>query len=507
MSKILWGVSALHHDAALCVIEKDGNNFYFRYASHSERFSRVKNDIYLSSEQIEEALAFGVPDEVFWYENSKLKKLRWLVSGYPSTAMTEPSGEAYLRPLLDSFNIPRTVNIRYGSHHKSHVHAALATMPPHLWERSNTRTLIADAIGEFQTTTVWKTPRPESKTKLVKSWRYPESLGLLYAATTALVGLKPMEEEYIVMGMAAYGSPKDEAYTLLNDSLKTNLQRGFDKKTSDALKWFTQTDIAASLQEVVLHHTKNMLLVTTPEPRFTALALGGGVALNCVNNAKLAHHFDVPTWVFPNAGDAGACIGAVMQHFPESPLLHWTPFSGTDMGRIKNVDAVIETLLQEKVCGVAHGRAEFGPRALGNRSILADPRKIEVKQRVNQYKNRQQFRPLAPMVLSGYENDYFDVSKNVRDSARYMQMVVNAKTRGKDDLPAVIHHDGTARIQIVDSFDPVYPILTAWFARTGCPVLLNTSLNVRGEPLVNSAAHAQAFERKVRIPVRLGCKA
>ena len=498
MKKVYWGISALHHDAALCVITSDDDGFRLMYASHAERYSRVKNDINIQPQQIEEALAWGVPDSIYWYENHWKKRARWIRSGEFTTAFTEPNPTSYVRDLLKTVPGYRNIPLLYGDHHKSHLYSLLSTNP---YSEPVTRALIVDAVGESQCSTMW-IKKSGHREQLISEEKFPRSLGMLYAAVTQHVGLKPMEEEYIVMGMAAYGESRNRIIDILKNAyFRGNLQRGFDEPTNVLLKRFDSNDIAASVQTMVYRTTMQMLEASSY--RDSSFGISGGVGLNCVNNQKLATTLDAPLWVFPNAGDAGACVGAVMQHFPHEKLCDWSPYAGTNLGVLspEQTASVIENLLRNKVCGVAHGKAEFGPRALGNRSILGDPRDITVKERVNQYKNRQQFRPLAPMVLEEDAHTYFNIPANVLQPARYMQVTVNVKDKALNYIPAVVHFDNTARIQIVKNTDPVARILNYWKARTGCPVLMNTSLNIRGEPLVNSKYDATRFENTVKIPV------
>jgi carbamoyltransferase len=172
---------------------------------------------------------------------------------------------------------------------------------------------------------------------------------------------------------------------------------------------------------------------------------------------------------------------------------------GSDIPGAYPVDAVVDHLYNNSIVGVASGRAEFGPRALGNRSLLADPRGQDVKDRVNEIKRRQQFRPFAPAILEEHVHDYFDIPRGWSDS-RYMQIVGGC--RHPDLYPAIVHVDGTSRIQTVpQDGSGIRQVLEAWYQRTGCPMLLNTSLNIRGEPMVNDRADADRFERLYNIKV------
>jgi carbamoyltransferase len=161
--------------------------------------------------------------------------------------------------------------------------------------------------------------------------------------------------------------------------------------------------------------------------------------------------------------------------------------------------ACVDSLQRDRICGVASGRAEFGPRALGNRSLLADPRGPDIKDRVNEIKRRQQFRPFAPVILAEHCDEFFHMPSGFSRSA-YMQSV--AVCRRPDAFPAIVHHDGTSRVQTVDrDGSGIRRLLEAWYAATGCPMLLNTSLNIRGEPMVNDRADADRFEQLYGVQV------
>ena len=194
----------------------------------------------------------------------------------------------------------------------------------------------------------------------------------------------------------------------------------------------------------------------------------------------------------PSPGDAGSSLGAAA--LVNKKKLKWTnPYLGYNIKISVNPKKVVDELLERKVCGVAHGRAEFGPRALGNRSLLGDPR-YDIKDTVNTIKRRQKFRPFAPAILEEYAHRYFEGPMN-----EYMQFVATAK----HDYDSVTHVDGTARVQVVRNFcgSIIRPILEEWYNRTGCPMLLNTSLNIKGKPIVNDWNDASEFERQYRVAV------
>jgi carbamoyltransferase len=217
----------------------------------------------------------------------------------------------------------------------------------------------------------------------------------------------------------------------------------------------------------------------------------GGVALNCKANDLLGPYFQ-NIWVMPNPGDCGSSLGAAALSYGRR--LNWkNAYLGTDIPGEYPVKEILSELVTNKIVGVASGRAEFGPRALGNRSLLADPRGPKIKDQVNEIKRRQQFRPFAPVILEELAHEYFDMPSGWPTS-RYMQTVAYCKH--PDQFPAIIHADKTSRVQTVPKDDSgIRQLLEAWFEWTGCPMLLNTSLNIRGEPMVNDRADADRFEQ------------
>jgi carbamoyltransferase len=308
------------------------------------------------------------------------------------------------------------------------------------------------------------------------------------------------------MGMAAYGKPLyvDELRETFFSKwappdfvLRHNLHRG--------CRWWTpqdktanKFDIAASVQKLTEEYLLETVMVMRTNTTSKNLVFMGGVALNCVANSLIAQSkiFD-RIWVMPNPGDAGSAIGCVAGHVQRH--LDWSgPYLGTDIKGELDIDAIVNDLLQGRVVAVANGRAEFGPRALGNRSLLCDPRGPDAKARMNTIKKREQFRPFAPAILSEHADNYFDMPV---DSSPYMQFV--ARCRHPDMLPGICHVDNSSRVQTVSRNDnPKFrELLDAWYSVSGCPILMNTSLNIKGEPLVNNWADAERFQQLHNITV------
>ena len=323
--------------------------------------------------------------------------------------------------------------------------------------------------------TIWEGNNNELKK--ITSWKYPHSLGLFYSAITQRIGLKPNEDEYITMGMAAFGEPKYD----LEDQLWRNNHRGCDDIFPNALS----EDLAASAQAL---YEKEFLKLVNMCPKEN-LVIMGGCALNCVANSKIKGK---NIWIMPAPGDAGSALGAAA--LVQKKKLKWkSPYLGHIIHKTCNPKEVVDELLKNKVCGIANGRAEFGPRALGNRSLLGDPR-YDIKDTVNTIKQRQKFRPFAPAILEEYAEEYFEGPMN-----EYMQFVATAL----HDYDSVTHVDGTARVQIVkkNCGSVIRKILEEWYHYTGCPMLLNTSLNIKGKPIVNTWEDAEEFAGKYNVCV------
>jgi carbamoyltransferase len=259
----------------------------------------------------------------------------------------------------------------------------------------------------------------------------------------------------------------------------------------------SDVDIAACSQYIVERLINSVIGRAAELGWSTNLVYMGGVALNCTANRHIGNHFE-NFWIMPNPGDAGSSLGAAALGYGRK--INWTDaYLGRDISRPYPVQALLRNLVQHQIVGVASGRAEWGPRALGNRSLLADPRGSTIKDSVNEIKRRQKFRPFAPVILEEHAHKYFDFPVNWSNS-RYMQSV--AICRNPDLYPAIVHVDDTSRVQTVpQDGSGIRQLLEAWYAHTGCPMLLNTSLNVRGEPMVNDRHDADRFEELYGVTV------
>ena len=491
---ITWGISANSHDAALAVF----TNKKLVFASHSERFSGVKNDPHLHQEMVDYAReCWGNPNEVCWYERPIIKSVRQLFAGQGLT-FKENNIKKYLRQY--GINAP----IHYKSHHRSHAAAGYFTSA-----FNDACVIVIDAIGEFNTLTIWK--GNADSLDCVYNIDYPHSVGLWYSAMTQRIGLKPNEEEYILMGMAAYGDPKRLYNDIFHDFIsfpnrleddnllytKQNLHKGCRDWRPDLTTEQDMFDIAAATQAVYETIFDQTLRYAQQLVDSKNVVIMGGCALNCVANS-IAYKYYKNVYIMPNPGDAGSAVGAVLAQHPSWRQLEpFNPFLGYDMGCHTNNKTIVDYLVENKICGLARGPAEYGPRALGNRSLIADPRGNDVKDRVNEIKRRQKFRPFAPAILAETSSDYFDIPGG---RSPYMQVV--ARCRNPELFPAIVHYDGTSRVQTVEKDgSPFRQLLELWYERTGCPMLLNTSLNIKGEPMVNNQADAERWSLKYGLPV------
>lgn len=501
----ILGISSMFHDASVTVIE----NGKILFAGHAERYSKDKNDAFLNRELIKDALAYGKPDQIVLHEKTWAKRLRNIIS-LNKRALQEPTQEYWIRKFYPEL---KDVPIKSYWHHETHAAAGVLTS-----NYDECAVMVIDAIGEFDTATIWHWKKGKLKKK--HSVWYPNSLGLFYSAVTQYVGLKPMEDEYILMGMAAYGKPtlKSRMQSLFfEDSLlhpfmtKINLHRGIDRgllsrgplnHVDDSGHLPNDYNIAASAQALTEEKIYDYALKAQELTGSKNLVFMGGVALNCVANRRLFKIFD-DIHIMPNPGDAGSSLGAAALHYYNltAKRVEWQgPYLGRNIPGAYPVKKALRSLERGEIFGIANGRAEFGPRALGNRSLLADPRGGDIKDRMNAIKKRQKFRPFAPVILAEHCDEYFEMPIKGLQSP-YMQFV--AKCKKPDEFPAIIHADGTSRVQTVtkEQHPGLYEVLSKFYEKTGCPMLVNTSLNIKGQPIVNDEADAKAFEKYYGVKV------
>jgi carbamoyltransferase len=457
---IILGINETSHDASVSLI-KDGD---ILFAGHSERYSKKKNDWFTNDSLIKDALEYGYPDQIAYYENRWLKKARIAIHG----------GFGGDKPYFLQTPLKKIPRASFG-HHKSHAAAGYYTS-----NYTDAVIVVLDAIGEFNTSTIWV--GEGSNIKQVYKQNYPVSFGLFYSAFTQLIGFMPNQEEYIMMGMAGYGDwtkyyKQVDNYFPRYDKQKYNFHKGITD-----WGWVSEKDkfdIAAAVQVVYEQRLIEFMNMAKSMTGKTNLVFMGGCALNCSANTFLWKIFD-SVWIMPNPGDAGSSLGAAALLYGKH--LNWSgPYLGYNLSGEYPVNEIVDEILKNKIVAVANGRAEYGPRALGNRSILADPRDPAIKDKVNLIKQRENFRPFAPVIMEECASEWFEMNF----TSPYMQYAVKCKK--PDLIPSVVHVDGTSRVQTVnrEQHRGLWRVLNKFYQQTGVPILLNTSLNIKGQPLLN----------------------
>jgi carbamoyltransferase len=474
---IILGINETSHDASVSLIK----NGKILFAGHAERYSKQKNDSYVNNDLIKDALQYGKPDYISYYEKPLLKKSRLLLRG----------GAGGWLPKFNIDNIPR----KSFKHHYSHACAGYFTS-----KFDNAAIVVLDAIGEYNTSTIWV--GEGEKIKLKYKQNYPVSFGLFYSAFTQLIGLMPNQEEYIMMGMAAYGDftryyKEVDEYFPKYDTQKYNFHKGINDWGMQITEQ-DRFDIAAAVQFVYEQRLNDFMRMAYNLTGKDNLVFMGGCALNSSANTLLWNIFG-DVWIMPNPGDAGSSLGAAAALYGKH--IEWkNPYLGYDLGGEYPIDKIIEGILKDGIVAVATGRAEYGPRALGNRSILADPRDPLIKNKVNLIKQRELFRPFAPVVMEEFANKWFDMDFD----SPYMQYTVKCLQPQK--IPSVVHRDGTSRVQTVNKNQHcgLWRTLNKFYLQTGVPVLLNTSLNIKGQPLLNDENDIINWEKEYDFKILRG---
>lgn len=480
--KIL-GINETSHDASVSLIE-DGK---ILFAGHAERYSKQKNDWYTNELLIKNALQYGFPDQIAYYEKPLLKASRLILKGGAGDWMPKYS-------IRTIFNKP--VPTKYFKHHHSHAAAGYYTS-----KFTDAVVVVLDAIGEYNTSTIWV--GENNNLKLVKNFNYPFSFGLFYSAFTQLIGLMPNQEEYIMMGMAGYGDAR-RYYHVVNDYFPSinhqqyNYHKGIIDWPYEILTEEDKFDIAAAVQKVYQLRLIEFMQFAKAKTGKHNLVFMGGCALNSSANTTLWNMFE-DVWIMPNPGDAGSSLGAAAALYGRH--IDWrSPYLGYDLGGNYPAQEVVDGILKNGIVAVATGRAEYGPRALGNRSILADPRDINIKDKVNLIKQRELFRPFAPVVMEEHASKWFDMNF----TSPYMQYTV--KCLQPDRIPSVVHVDGTSRVQTVnkEQHRGLWMALNKFYLQTGVPILLNTSLNIKGQPLLNDENDIAEWEKAYNFKIIRG---
>ncbi len=556
---VILGISAYYHDSAATIIK----NGKIIAAAQEERFTRIKGDKDFPINSInyclnEAKINIDDIDYIVFYENNLRKFERIIVSAHQNipksikTFVLSMSKWLTKNLWLDKEIAKKLMTkkkiIMY-DHHMSHAASAFYPSP-----YKEAAILTIDGVGEWATTTygIGK----ENKINIIKSIDFPDSIGLLYSAFTSYLGFKINFDEYKVMGLAPYGKPKyaslikEKLVKIYPDgSIKLNMKyfnytKGitminkdfenlFNKKTRIPESEITEIDmdIAASLQSVINEILLKLTNHIYNETKCKNLVMAGGVALNVASIGYLKRNSKFKNiWIQPAAGDAGGSLGCALAYYynelnnkriVEKSDIMQGAFLGPQIIKnnkefdnyLKNnkvnyttlsdeslIKEIVKSLEEGKIIGIARDRMEFGPRALGHRSIIADPRIDDMQKRVNlKIKFREGFRPFAPMVLNDDKKEYFDID----DESPYMlstyyvtktkQIPLKKGIKGLDLLnekksviPAVTHVDYSSRVQTIDKErnEFTYNLLKGFKKKTKCSCLLNTSFNVRGEPIV-----------------------
>jgi carbamoyltransferase len=557
----ILGISAFYHDSAACLLK----NGAIVAAAQEERFTRQKGDAAFPERAIEycfrEAKITAADLAYVGFYDKPLLKFERILETYLGVA---PRGfVSFLKAaplwIKDKLHMEKQLrqglgyegDILYAEHHESHAASAFFPSP---FEEAAILTM--DGVGEWATASFGVGRGNDIDIK--KELRWPDSLGLLYSAFTYFTGFKVNSGEYKVMGLAPYGEPKyvdlilKELIDLKEDGSFTLNQRYFNYLTGLTMtngqfsKLFggpprvpetnltqREMDLARSIQDVCEEIMLRMARTAHRESGLDNLCLAGGVALNCVGNGRILREGPFKNiWIQPAAGDAGGALGVAQliwhRHLKQPRTV--TPgrdsMNGSYLGpafsppeieeflkdvgasyerldRQTLIDRAADLLAAENVIGWFNGRMEFGPRALGARSIIADARSPKMQAQVNlKIKFREGFRPFAPSVLRNRVSDYFELDTEspymllVAPVKKDRQIPMSADQRQlwgidklnvpRSDIPAVTHIDYSARIQTVsrDTNPDYHDLIEAFERRTGCPVIVNTSFNVRGEPIV-----------------------
>ena len=558
----ILGISAFYHDSAAALVI-DGD---IRSAAQEERFTRKKHDQEFPEHAINYCLqSAGLKamdlDYVVFYDKPFLKFERILETylhyapiGFLSFRKAIPlwlKKKLWIKHLVQEALPDFQGKILFTEHHQSHAASAFFPSP-----YNKAAIITTDGVGEWTTTSIGS--GDGNNIRILQEIHFPHSLGMLYSAFTYYTGFKVNSGEYKVMGLAPYGEPvyvqkildhlidiKDDGSFRLNmkyfnynvglTMTSTHFHKLFDgpPRQPESPLQQKEMDLARSVQEVIEIVLNKMALYVKKETGASNLCLAGGVALNCVANSKIfAQHLFDNIWIQPAAGDAGGALGAALatwyqylgnerrvkeDHDAQKGSYLGPEYSGEEILNFMQpqkilflkyddselYDTIAKLIADGKVIGWFRGRMEYGPRALGTRSILGDARNPEMQKRMNlKIKFRESFRPFAPAVLYEEVNHYFEFAKespymlftaDVLPEWRRI-MTTEEKTRFgidklnvvRSNLPAITHVDYSARLQTVhkETNPEFWNLLSAFHRLTGCPVMINTSFNVRGEPIV-----------------------
>lgn len=530
------GISCFYHDSSVCLV-KDGKVLL---AVEEERFSGIKHDNSFPHKSInwiinESGISFEDVNEVCFYEKPLIKTHR-IVSLCLSNFQLKDAFSFLVKGLRQYFNLKKKLKfifsnaeIKFTSHHDSHIGYSYFTSP---FEEA--AVLSVDGVGEWETTVLAKANG--NNWEKINSTNFPHSLGMFYSTFTAFLGFKPNEGEYKLMGLAPYGNPKtyiDKFREIISPSekgiYKLNMNLFAYHKSDEVMFTYALTqhlgiqprlpeeeltqqhkDLAASVQFIYEMYFFRLLKELHKQTKCDNLVLSGGCAYNGTANGKISKKTGFKNVWIPSApSDSGSSIGACLISYykdtSKTRLENINPFLGPSfkneyilqvlrtyndkliykkLNNYEIVELVANEISNGKVVAWFEGRLELGARALGHRSILADPRNPEMKNKINKIvKKREGFRPFAPIVKSDSVSKYFEWDKEVP----YMNQIVSVKKGFRAALPAITHIDGTARIQTLKTekdVERIYSLLEKLEEKNGFPIVLNTSFNVKDQTMI-----------------------
>ena len=532
---ISLGISCFYHDSSVCLV-KDGKVLL---AVEEERFSGIKHDSSFPDKSIhwimnESKISFEDIDEVCFYEKPLIKTHR-IVTTCLSNFKIKDAFKFALKGVRQYLELKRKLKwmfsnaeLKFYSHHDSHIGYSYLTSP-----FKEAAVLSVDGVGEWETTVLAKAE--DNDWKKLETTLFPHSLGMFYSTFTAFLGFKPNEGEYKVMGLAPYGNPKtfidkfrDIIYPSKKGIYKLNMKM-FNYDKSDEVMFTSELsshlgllprlpneeltqqhkDLAASVQFIYEMYFFRLLKQLHKLTKCDNLVLSGGCAYNGTANGKISKKTGFKNvWIPPSPSDSGSSIGACLISYyrgeSDKRLDNTNPYLGPKFSNeyisqiLKNynnkliykklsdeeiIDLVSTEISNGKVVAWFEGRLELGARALGHRSIFADPKNPTMKNRINQIvKKREGFRPFAPIVKDEAKNLYFEWDKEVP----YMNQIVSVRKEFRTKLPAITHIDGTARIQTLrkDQCERVYKLLDSLEKKNDFPIVLNTSFNIKDQTMI-----------------------
>lgn len=538
---IVLGISCYFHDSAACII-KDGK---IVAAAAEERFTRIKHDNHFPIKAIEFCLnslkiSANEVDVVAFYEKPLIKFERLMsqhLENFPKSysQFVKRIGPWFNTRLKVKDTLKEKLNyfgkVVYVDHHLSHAASGY-----YLSEFDDSVILSVDGVGEWSTTTIGFAQG--KNIKIDKEIHFPHSIGLLYSAMTTFLGFEANESEYKVMGLAAYGDPKpfrkhfDKVIKFFPDgSFKLNMKYfdfdwaghmyspemeklfGHPARKRDGEVHSYHENIAAALQQVTEEAVFNLMNAAYKQYGSKNICFAGGVALNSVLNGKILSNTPYEKFFIPpDPSDAGAAMGAALYthvQLSKKPIdtKSFNPYLGPDYSwhevkkaldsfglkyeyfkdTKKMLKKVAKAIADEKVIGWHQGKMEWGPRALGNRSILASAATTEMRDTINaKVKKREMFRPFAPVILEEKTQEYFVTDEYLSPSVKWMLTVYPFKKIGHKNVPAVVHVDNSGRLETLARNDnqKYYDLVNEFYKLTGVPIIINTSFNVKGEPIV-----------------------